>query len=679
MNTAFSHSLGRQLPLISAVLALSERPLSGKADIRLVSKHGHDIKRLSYTAPDGVLLLRFIVPICVTAIILCACGGAGSGASTVIPSANNPVVTALHHIQGNGPTSPMTGRDVTVHGIVTGDFQNNDADTRNELGGFYLQEENPDADPTTSDGVFVFDGSNPAVDVNAGDRVTVDGVVNEHFGETQISAARVEVIGAGAGVMPATDVILPATMAITNSDGDLIADLEQYEGMLVRFPQILTVTHLIDLERYGEVLLSQNGRLFQYTNNNAPDVAGYAAHLEDVAARSIMLDDGLTTQNAKPIRYLGPPYIRAGDAISGLTGNVRFARGSGDSGIATYRLVPTSDPIFASVNLRPVSAPDVGGSLVVAGVNLDNYFTTLDAGQRICGPTGNSTCRGADNQQEFDRHLSKIVSALKLLDADIIGLTEIENNASASLQSLTDGLNAAAGPGTYEYVDTGTIGTDAIRVGFMYKPGSVSATGAFAVLDANIDQRFDSSRNRPSLAQSFSQNSNSAILTIVVNHLKSKSSSCSSVGDPNRNDGQSECNVTRSDAAAALADWLATDPTGSGDPDMLIIGDVNAHMQEDPITRLEAAGFDNLLEHFVGTDSYSYLFKGQAGALDHALASPSLAIQVTGVADWHINADEAPVHSYDLEFGRDPGIFDGTTAYRISDHDPVVVGLELTN
>ena len=620
--------------------------------------------------------MRVLILTLVIALALSAC----SGASAVMQAPeNNPVATPLHDIQGIGKVSPMEGRTVAVRGIVTGDFQIGDANLQNELGGFYLQEENPDGNPATSDAVFVYDGATPAVDVNRGDRVTVHGTVNEYFGETQISATRVEITTVGAGVMPETDVVLPATATVGNGDGDLIADLERFEGMLVRFPQTLTVTHLQDLERYGEVLLSQNGRLYIYTNDNTPDVGGYSVHLEEMAARSIMLDDGLRTQNAKPIRYLGPPYIRAGDAISGLTGNIRFARGSGDRGIATYRLVPTSDPIITPVNLRPDSAPDVGGSLVVAVVNLDNYFTTLDSGQRICGPAGNASCRGADSQQEFDRHLMKVVSALLLLDADIIGLTEIENNASASLQSLTDGVNAVAGPGSYAYVDTGTIGTDAIRVGFMYKPGSVSATGAFAVLDATVDQRFDSSRNRPSLAQSFSQNSNGAILTIIVSHFKSKSSSCSNVGDPDRNDGQSDCNITRTDAAAALADWQATDPTGSGDPDILIIGDVNAHMQEDPITRLEAAGFENLLEKYIGTDSYSYLFEGQAGALDHALASPSLAVQVTGVADWHINADEAPVLSYDLEFGRDPEIFDGSNGYRLSDHDPVVVGLDLAN
>ena len=622
--------------------------------------------------------MREAVLIVVMAMILSACGGGGSGATAVIPRPpNNPVVTAIHDIQGSGSVSPFDGQSVTVRGIVTGDFQDNDADMQSELAGFYLQEENADADPATSDGVFVFDGSTPSTDVSVGDRVTVDGTVTEYFGETQITASNVEITAAGAGVIAETEIILPSAVTVTNSDGELVADLEQFEGMLVRFPQSLTVTGLFSLERYGEILLSQSGRLVQFTNAGAPGVAGYAAHLDQVAARSIMLDDGRSTQNADPIRYLTPSGSRIGDTTTNLTGNIRFSRGSGADGKEIYRLVPTSDPSWVSVNARPPGTPILGGTLKVASFNVLNFFTTVDTGQNICGPTGNSSCRGADSQQEFDRHRAKIITALQLLDADIVGLIELENNPSDALQSLIDGVNAVSGPGTYAFINTGTIGSDAIRVGFLYKPARVSTTGAYAVLDSTVDPRFDDSRNRPTLAQSFTQNSNGAIFTVAVNHLKSKGSSCNSAGDPDLNDGQANCNITRSVAAAAMADWLATDPTASGDPDVLIIGDLNAYLQEDPVTSLEVAGYDSLLENFLGTGSYSFMFAGQAGALDHALASQTLVGQVTGIVDWHINADESPAQDYNLEFGRDPDIFDESTPYRASDHDPIVVGLDL--
>ena len=73
----------------------------------------------------------------------------------------------------------------------------------------------------------------------------------------------------------------------------------------------------------------------------------------------------------------------------------------------------------------------------------------------------------------------------------------------------------------------------------------------------------------------------------------------------------------------------------------------------------------------------SFAFDGQAGALDHALASPTLATQVTDILDWHINADEPAVLDYNLENDRDPALFDATTPFRSSDHDPLIIGINL--
>jgi hypothetical protein len=135
--------------------------------------------------------------------------------------------------------------------------------------------------------------------------------------------------------------------------------------------------------------------------------------------------------------------------------------------------------------------------------------------------------------------------------------------------------------------------------------------------------------------------------------------------------------LTRTAAAAALADWINSDPTGSGDMDFLIIGDLNAYVMEDPLTTLKNAGFTSLLE--AAGDAYSYVFDAQAGALDHAVASPSLVPQIRETIEWHINADEPQLLDYNLEYGRDESLFDGRSPYRASDHDPVIVGLDLTN
>ncbi len=611
------------------------------------------------------------------ALLASACGGGTTTPGTPPPTPTGG--TSISDVQGSGPQSPMAGQAVSVSAIVTGDFQDNDADTLNNLSGFYVQQETPDTSAATSEGVFVFDGDNPATDVIVGDRVDISGTVSEYFGETQILSTTVTVTGTG--MIQPTDINLPVGSITTNSDGDAIADLERYEGMLVRLPQKLTVSSLRFLGQYGEVGLTQGARAFQFTNSNAPDASAYLAHNEALAARSLILDDGMHANNPGVIRHLdagtAADYsIRGGDSVSGLTGNLRYSRGSGGGGDEGWRLAPTENVLFDDDNPRP-GAPTITGDTRVASFNVLNFFSGIDIGQAICGPQGDQDCRGADSAEELARQLAKTVSALALMDADIIGLVELENNASASINMIVDALNDRIGGGAYDYVDTGTIYTDAIKTGFIYDASTIQPSGAFAILTSSIDARFDHNRNRPALAQTFEVTASGARLTVVANHLKSKGSSCSSAGDPNVGDGQANCNITRTDAAAAIADWINTDPTASGDPDFLIVGDLNAYLLEDPLTALKNAGLTNLLE--ANADPYSYIFDSQAGALDHALATASLVPQVRETVEWHINADEPDLLDYNLEYGRDPALFDASSPYRASDHDPIIVGLDLTN
>ena len=126
-----------------------------------------------------------------------------------------------------------------------------------------------------------------------------------------------------------------------------------------------------------------------------------------------------------------------------------------------------------------------------------------------------------------------------------------------------------------------------------------------------------------------------------------------------------------------MIDWIATDPTASDDPDFLVLGDFNTYAQGDAMTRFETSGYINLGASIIGESAYSFEFNGQFGALDHAVATPALADQVVDAVEWHINADESPMHDYNLEFGRDPNIFDPALPYRASDHDPLIIGIDL--
>ena len=270
-----------------------------------------------------------------------------------------------------------------------------------------------------------------------------------------------------------------------------------------------------------------------------------------------------------------------------------------------------------------------------------------------------------------------MIAAIGKLDAHVVGLIEIENNHfDDAIADLVDGINVVAGTDTYAYVSTGAIGDDAIRVGFIYQPAVVSPVNAFAILDSSVDELFNDRLNRPALAQTFAENQSGEVFTVAVNHLKSKGSACDDFGDPNSGDGQGNCNGTRTAAAVALADWLASDPTGSGSDRALILGDLNAYSQEDPIITLEAAGFIDVIETLqgtgVGSSAYSFNFNGESGSLDHALSSEGLMQSITGAGIWHINSDEP--RGLDYNNFNQPGLF-SPDEFRSSDHDPLVVGL----
>ncbi len=581
------------------------------------------------------------------------------GALNVVSGGGLAERRTISEIQGTGMVSPLEGRIVQTSGVVVADFQGLD-----ELRGFYLQDAIGDGDAATSDGLFIYDPEGK--DVSVGDRVTVTGRVIEFNGLTEISRPTSVLVDGKASVAP-TEVFLPET--VNNA-------LERFEGMLVRIVPRMTVSQNFFLGRYGQLTLASPddggivGRLFQPTQIFPPGAAAETLADEN-QRRLLVLDDGRDVSawgdHPRPVPYLEMApmaVIRVGDQVSDLVGVLDYGRinSQPSSPARDYRLHPTQVPRFISHNPRPVSVPVIGGNLKVASFNVLNYFVTLKQ-------------RGADTFSELARQRAKIVSALVEIDADILGLIELENDSGAAAQDLVDTLNAVLGAGTYARIETGVIGSDAIQVGLLFKPGSVAPVGPFRILNNTVDPAARDEFNRPALLQSFRADPSGDILTVVVNHWKSKGRPCDEIGDPDRGDGQGNCNGTRTSMARALARWLASDPTGSGDPDFLLIGDLNAYAKEDPVQALEAAGFVNVVDRFRSQGSYTYVFDGQAGSLDHAMASPSLVSKIVGVREWPINADEAPIWDYNEEWN--PAGFFEPNEFRSSDHDPVIVGLQM--
>jgi predicted extracellular nuclease len=636
-----------------------------------------------------------------------AAGSADSATATITVSEPPPVCggsfTQIGQVEGITDVSPFSGAVVTVQGVVVGDYEGPSPALR----GFYLQDEpgTADGDPATSDGIFVFEANNANI-VSNGQVVRVTGRVAEYQGQTEIdNISDIQNCGRTASVTP-VDVTMPFPAPV-----DGVPYLERFEGMLVRFPQTLYVTEHYQLERFGQVVMSSGDRLEQPTNVITPGAPAQALQAAN-DLNSIIFDDELNNQDPDPIEFgrggIGLSVtntLRGGDTVSNAVGVLNYTWAGNSASGNAYRLRPINAlgggaPNFQPTNPRPASPPSVGGTFKVAGANLLNFFNTFGTGNCTNGVGGEATdCRGADSAAEFARQWPKTVAELTTLQADVIGVTEIENDGygpDSAIQFLVDQLNAATAPGTFAFIDadaaTGQVnalGTDAIKVGFIYKPGSVTPVSQTAVLNTGAFGLYDTGagvigRNRPALAQAFQQNATGERVVIVVNHLKSKGSSCddniSPVGpDPDTGDGQGNCNQTRLAAAQQLTQWLATDPTGTGDPDTLIIGDLNSYAMEDPITAIKSAGYTNLIAKFIGQKAYSYVFDGQWGYLDHALASPSLTSQVTGVGDWHINADEPSALDYNTDYksaGQLASLY-APDQFRVSDHDPVLVGLNL--
>jgi hypothetical protein len=567
-------------------------------------------------------------------------------------------ITKIHDIQGSVGISPLVGKTVSVQAVVTGDFSR-----PYSLGGFFLQEEDRDADqdPRTSEGIFVYSGD-AEVAVMVGDLVCVTGTVAEDQGLTRLEMITQLHVCQTHRLPEATPVNLPFTC----TDWP-----ERVESMRIALPQKLVVTDTYNLGRYGELVLSSH-RLFSATEVARPGESAQRVMAQN-ALNCLILDDGSSKQNPDPIVYPLPELTasnttRAGDSVIGVEGILTYFRGE-------YMVEPTQRPTFISTNPRQMNPPFVAGQLRVASFNVENYFNGDGCGE------GFPTTRGACTLTDFQRQRNKLLKALVAVNADIIGLVELENDGfgpTSAVYDLVEGMNAACPVGTtYAYVTptSGHLETDEITMALVYRTQTVKIQGAAVLMPASDFPEM----NRLPLAQTFIHKPTEERITVVVNHFKSKSKYSAHGLDRDQGDGQGCWNHNRVQEAEGLTGWLATDPTNAGDPDMLIIGDLNAYSQEDPIEVLVEAGYTDLLPAFSDCPESTYVYKGEAGALDHAFASSSLVRQVEDVQVWHINADEPSVLGYSSNYKSALQVIKlyRNDPFRSSDHDPLIVGIDL--
>ncbi len=483
--------------------------------------------------------------------------------------------------------------------------------------------------------------------------------------------------------------IVLAAIGETNDGVEIISgDLDSVDwkslvGKNVTIEGDLVIVDTYDLARRGQVKLARN-RLYVPTSQIDPNdkdadatsfeggnnVAKVVKAQKSNDKGTIIIDDDSSEQNIFPptlFPLLGDAYptVRAGSVVKGVSGKLKKERNN-------IVLVP-SKPLNWTPAPRP-QRPSVGeANLTVASFNVLNYFSTID--------NGRNKARGADTKSELKRQEAKIVAAILALKADVIGLMELENNLESEIQ-LVAALNEKLGNETFKACGLpdgfrgAPGGENAIRVGIIYRSDRVATVDGVSMI---VDEAFDGARTP--VVQIFKLKDDGKPFVFVVNHFKSKGGSSSAdAANKNKGDGQGAYNAKRRAQALAICNYIDSLKQDNDQARVLVVGDLNAYQQEDPIDALRANGLVDLNERFRAEGSpknqeahYSYIYRGQSGSLDHAFATSSLAAEVTGIGTWHINSDEPRFLDYNQEFN--PKKLYEADPFRSSDHDPVLIGI----
>ena len=600
--------------------------------------------------------------------------------------------TLISAIQGSGEASEEVGKRHIVEAIITGKRSN----------GFFIQEETADSDnnSATSEGIFVEGTTN----IKVGHVARIYGEVTENYGLTTLKMDTAS---------PALDCAESSDVAITNIHMPYTSPLEPLEGMLVKLTNA-TVTSTNKLLRYGEIVVSNR------TKRQPSDIAPPLTPLYNEALKAqhtslLIIEDNTHESYPEKLSYY-PTFsynnaIRIGDTVS-ATGPLNYSYGA-------YRVNPTN---AISVTSTRESRPEVTqGNLSIATFNVLNYFNgkVNDKGMVSFNYKAN---RGAKNSKAFNLQQARIVAAIKNLNADVIGLMEIENDGfdnNSAIQSLATAINATLdNKKQYAFIrsaDGQKIGSDAITVGLFYRPSVVTPLGDVQVVAMPIQRISDEkyAQMRPSLIQSFVHNESKKTFAVAVNHFKSKGSKCAEDLDDNTREIdiiQGSCNALRVSAAVTLGNALSNNNLPER---IVVLGDLNSYSNEDPVAVLteysrqkrgytiktarntqmnnglsvsveHSYGYHNLAEVF-DPDGFSYWYYGseQVGSLDHVLASEAMLSDAVDGTHWNINSPEV----YQLQYNQALSKYSNRTQYsftdvgpfRSSDHDPFIATFMLSN
>ncbi|WP_158222367.1 ExeM/NucH family extracellular endonuclease [Tamilnaduibacter salinus] len=553
--------------------------------------------------------------------------------------------TPISAVQGDDWTSPMAGDTVTVEGIVT-----LDARGKTGLGGFYLQsgESGADDDPATSKAVFVYTRDSQS---GTGRRARVTGVVKEYEGLTELSPVH-DVTDCGPATLPAPESLMTAwPLSGRNA--------ERLEGMRVGSDSPLTVIDTYQLARFGTVTLALAPQ-YQPTRTRSPGPAALELKTRQSKHR-LLLDDARAVQN--PVMVHPPEAGLSADRT--LRAGMRLGIESAvlDYRYDEWRLQPMQPPRALAGNERPKPpGPTEPGVYRLVSFNLGNLFNGDGQG------SGFPTERGADTAREWQRQRAKLVAAIDRLDADLLVLSEVENDGAGRHAALAELVRLLDGDWRWVLPGQGGPGTDAIRVALAYRADRIRTVGEPETVTGGP---FDALSRVP-LIQRFRPVDGGQLFRVAANHFKSRR--CQGATGTNRaaGDGQGCYSAARMASAKQLASALSSSdravPTVIG-------GDLNSYVREDPIRTLQAAGYGVP----VNPPPPTYRYRGRAGTLDYLMIDQAGHSRVDDYGVWAINANEPRALDYNLEYhpkGRAERLFE-PGPWRSSDHDPVYLDLRL--
>ena len=572
-----------------------------------------------------------------------------------------PTDFEIFEIQGDGAVSPLNGFTVsTDDNVVTATAPN----------GFFMQTPaaRTDGDVNTSDGIFVFTGGAPGVAV--GDNVDVTGEVDEFFGFTEITSATVT--PDGSGLVPAA-VVFDATVPSPDPSFPSCAiEFECYEGMLISIPDgtVTGPNQRFSSDTIAEVhITAAPARTFREPGIQFPGLVG------------LPVWDGNPEVFELDPNKLGLPnqIIPAGSPFTAV-GVLGFEFGGYELWPSSLSFVPAPLPV-------PVRPRDPG-EFTIATLNLERFFDDVDDPPSLAAD-GRERDDFVVSTAEYLRRRAKLAAhILDVLDApEVIAVQEVEklgvlSDLAADIAALDPTVVYSAyleegnDPGT---IDVGFLVRDTVWV------DKVAQLGKAETFVNPLTFEDDILHDRPPLLLEARFPAENVVTDSDVFKFRV-------LGVHNRSLGGIEgpealrVKVKRLEQAQSIATMVEDLQGPQGNKRFMVAGDFNAFEFTDGYVDVvgqikgdfdagdnELSGPDLVrpnLSNVVDTlipagERYSFIFRGSAQVLDHALISRKMEKFTRGAEFGRGNADAA----VDLEN-------DDSTPLRSSDHDGLVVFIQ---